>query len=138
MREFRERIERELPGDLARGARTRGDGSRTARAVDGDPDTAWTSPAPNRGTLTVDLGRERAVDRIRLAEDVRHGQQVEAAVVEAHTAHGWEPIADVGTLGASRILVLPAPVTARQWRLRVVGSRNAARIAAFELHRSRV
>ncbi|MFD7227519.1 alpha-L-fucosidase [Streptomyces sp. NPDC059881] len=138
LREFRERTARELPGDLAGGARTWGDGSRTARAVDGDPDTAWTAPAPSRGTLTVDLGRERAVDRIRLAEDVRHGQQVESAVVEARTADGWERIAAVGTIGASRILVLPAPVTARQWRLRIDGSRNAARIAAFELHRSRV
>ncbi|WP_307813250.1 discoidin domain-containing protein [Streptomyces sp. N35] len=106
--------------------------------MDGDPDTAWTSPEPSKGTLTLDLGREQAVDRIRLAEDIRHGQQVESAVVEARTAEGWQHVATVGTIGASRILALPAVVTARQWRLRIVASRQAASIAGFELHRSRV
>ncbi|MFC5804134.1 alpha-L-fucosidase [Streptomyces formicae] len=138
LREFRERTERELPQDLARGARAWGDGRRPGRAVDGDPDTAWTAPAPAKGTLTVDLGRDRAVDRIRLAEDVRQGQQVESAVVEARTDAGWQRIAEVGTIGASRILALPAPVTARQWRLRILGSRETASISGFELHRSRV
>ncbi|UUN30634.1 alpha-L-fucosidase [Streptomyces sp. FIT100] len=138
LREFHERTGRELPQDLARSARAWGDGRRHGRAVDGDPDTAWTAPAPAKGTLTVDLGRDRTVDRIRLAEDVRQGQQVESAVVEARTDGGWERIAEVGTIGASRILALPAPVTARQWRLRILGSRDAASIAAFELHRSRV
>ncbi|MFI1395852.1 alpha-L-fucosidase [Streptomyces sp. NPDC020681] len=138
LREFRERIERELPKDLARGARASGDGHRPGRAVDGDPDTAWSAPAPSKGTLTVDLGRERAIDRIRLAEDIRQGQQVETAAVEARTADGWEQIAEVGTIGAGRTLVLATPVTARQWRLRVLGSRKAARIAEFGLYRSQV
>lgn len=40
LREFRERIEAELPADLARGARVSGDGVGAGRAVDGDPDTA--------------------------------------------------------------------------------------------------
>ncbi|MER7177101.1 alpha-L-fucosidase [Streptomyces mesophilus] len=138
LKEFRERVERELPEDLARGSRAFGDGRRAARAVDGDPDTAWTSPAPSEGTLTLDLGREQAVDRIRLAEDIRHGQQVESAAIEARTADGWHHVATVGTIGASRILALPTVVTARQWRLRILTSRQAASIAAFELHRSRV
>ncbi|MGW1883879.1 glycoside hydrolase family 20 zincin-like fold domain-containing protein [Streptomyces sp. NPDC001970] len=108
------------------------------RAVDGDPDTAWHAPAPSKGTLTVDLGREHGIDRIRLAEDIRQGRQVESAVVEARTGEGRQTVAAVGTIGASRILVLPAPVTVRQWRLRVLGSRHAAHIAEFGLHRSQV
>ncbi|MBC9715748.1 alpha-L-fucosidase [Streptomyces sp. TRM66268-LWL] len=138
LREFRERTARELPDDLARGSRASGDGHRPVRAVDGDPDTAWAAPAPSKGTLTLDLGREQSVDRIRLAEDIRRGQQVESAVVEARTAEGWQQVAAIGTIGASRILALPTMVTARQWRLRIVASREAASIAAFELHRSRV
>ncbi|MFI1964960.1 alpha-L-fucosidase [Streptomyces pathocidini] len=137
LRSFRERVERELPRDLARGARAQGAGAHPERAVDGDPDTAWRAPAPSKGELTVDLGREVEVDRIRLAEDIRQGQQVESAVVEARTAEGWVTAAQVGTIGASRILLLPAPVAARQWRLRVLGSRRAAHIAEFGLYRSR-
>ncbi|MGS2587549.1 discoidin domain-containing protein [Streptomyces hebeiensis] len=110
------------------------------RAVDGDPDTSWTAPDPvtgARGTLTLDLGTPRTVDRVRLAEDIRHGQQVEQAVVEAETDGGWTRVAETGTIGASRVLLLSAPVTARHWRLRVLATRERTRIARFELHRSR-
>ncbi|MFJ2901354.1 alpha-L-fucosidase [Streptomyces sp. NPDC087212] len=116
LREFRERVERELPEDLARRAPTR--------------------RAP--GLVTVDLGREREVDRVRLAEDVRHGQQVEAFVVEAHRDGAWTRVSGSGTIGASRILRLPAPVSARHWRLRVTGARAAVHLAEFGLYRSRL
>ncbi|MEV7088471.1 alpha-L-fucosidase [Streptomyces sp. NPDC093085] len=138
---FAERVRRELPADLARGARARGDGTGPGLAVDGDPDTSWAAPAPSAGTLTLDLGAATAVDRIRLAEEIRHGQQVEGAVVEAEQAGapgGWTEVARTGTVGASRILLLPAPVTARRWRLRILASREPARIAEFGLYRSAV
>ena len=116
LREFRERIERELPEDLARGARVTG--SSRMRAVD--------------------LGTDQEVDRIRLAEDIRHGQQVESFVVEVYRDGAWAEVTRAGTIGASRILLLPTPVRARRWRLRVTGARDAVRIARFELFRSRV
>ncbi|MFC9132290.1 alpha-L-fucosidase [Streptomyces sp. NPDC057099] len=116
LREFRERIDRELPEDLADGARTS------------------TSP----GRVTVDLGREREVDRVRLAEDIRYGQQVESFVVEAYRDGHWAEVARAGVVGASRILLLPGAVRARRWRVRVTGARGAVRIAEFGLYRSRV
>ncbi|MFB6637273.1 alpha-L-fucosidase [Streptomyces chartreusis] len=116
LREFRERVDRELPEDLARDART--------------------TAAPGR--ITLDLGREREVDRIRLAEDIRHGQQVESFVVEAQRDGTWTEVTRAGTIGASRIVLLAAPVRARRWRVRVTGSRAAARLAEFGLYRSRV
>ncbi|EST35601.1 alpha-L-fucosidase [Streptomyces roseochromogenus] len=115
LREFRERIDRELPEDLARGART--------------------TAAPGR--LTVDLGTEREVDRIRLAEDIRHGQQIEGFAVEAETDGAWSQVAAAGTVGASRILLLTTPVRARRWRIRVTAARAAVHIAEFGLYRSR-
>ncbi|OLZ74197.1 hypothetical protein AV521_00420 [Streptomyces sp. IMTB 2501] len=115
LREFRGRIDRELPEDLARGART--------------------AAAP--GCLTVDLGMEREVDRIRLAEDIRHGQQIEGFAVEAETDGEWSQVAAAGTVGASRILLLAAPVRARRWRVRVTAARAAVHIAEFGLYRSR-
>ncbi|WP_328379633.1 alpha-L-fucosidase [Streptomyces sp. NBC_00440] len=136
LRAFDERIGAELPKNLAHTARTWGDGHHPGLAVDGDPDTAWTAPAASDGALYVDFGRPREVDRIRLAEDIRHGQQVEQIVVEARTGEGWTQVAKVGTVGASRIVLLQSPVAARQWRLRVLGSRRPARIAEFGLYRS--
>ncbi|MDQ0766032.1 alpha-L-fucosidase [Streptomyces canus] len=116
LREFRERIERELPQDL------------TARGR--------TTSAPGR--VTVDLGTEHEVDRIRLAEDIRHGQQVESFVVEAFRDGTWTEVTGAGTVGASRILLLSAPVRARRWRLRVTQARSAVQIKEFGLYRSRV
>ncbi|MFF2502853.1 alpha-L-fucosidase [Streptomyces sp. NPDC058067] len=117
LKEFRERIDRELPEDLAAGARVSDD---------------------DEGTRTVDLGTDQEVDRIRLAEDIRHGQQVEQFVVEAQAGGAWTEVAHAGTIGASRVLVLPVPVRARQWRLRVTQHRNDPHISLFGLYRSRV
>ncbi|MEU1271676.1 alpha-L-fucosidase [Streptomyces sp. NPDC005799] len=116
LREFRARVERELPRDLARGART----ARTAAGVQ------------------VDLAAAREVDRVRLAEDIRHGQQVEGFVVESWRDGAWVRAATAGTIGASRILLLSQPVTARRWRVRVTGARGPVRIAEFGLYRSEV
>jgi alpha-L-fucosidase len=116
LREFRERIEHELPEDLARRARVTG--SSRAR--------------------TVDLGTEREVDRIRLAEDIRHGQQIESLVIEAYRGGAWREVSRAGTVGASRILLLAAPVRARRWRVRVTGARGAVRLKRFALYRSAV
>lgn len=77
------------------------------------------------------------MNRIRLAEDIRHGQQVEGFVVEAQSGGAWTRVAEAGTLGASRILLLSTPVRARRWRIRVTRSRQTAHLAQFELHRSR-
>jgi alpha-L-fucosidase len=116
LREFRERIDRELPEDLARGART--------------------TVAP--GVVTVDLGTSREVDRFRLAEDIAHGQQIENFVVEAFRGGAWTEVTRAGTVGASRILLLSEPVRARRWRVRVTGFRGTVRIMEFGLYRSRL
>jgi len=116
LREFRERVDRELPADLTIGA----------------------SVTRTPGVVTVDLGRELAADRIRLAEDIQHGQQVEAFVVEAFVRGGWTRVAGAGTVGASRILLLAVPVRARRWRVRVTQARAEVRIAEFGLYQSRV
>ncbi|MET9563487.1 alpha-L-fucosidase [Streptomyces tauricus] len=114
LREFRERIDRELPEDLARGAHI----------------------TRSTGTITVDLGTPREVNRIRLAEDIRHGQQVETFVIETHTGGAWQQVTAAGTIGASRILLLPTPTRARRWRLRVTTARRPPRLSDFTLHRS--
>ncbi|WP_405534361.1 alpha-L-fucosidase [Streptomyces sp. NBC_00075] len=116
LREFRERVDSELPADLTIGA----------------------SVTRTPGVVTVDLGRELAADRMRLAEDIQHGQQVEAFVVEAFTGGRWTKVTGAGTIGASRILLLATPVRARRWRVRVTQARSTVRIAEFGLYQSRV
>jgi alpha-L-fucosidase len=59
-------------------------------------------------------------------------------VVEAYVDGAWTEVTRAGTIGASRILLLPAPVRARRWRVRVTAARDTVRIAEFGLYRSRV
>ncbi|OIJ92748.1 hypothetical protein BIV25_26900 [Streptomyces sp. MUSC 14] len=96
---------------------------------------ARTTATPGR--LTAGFGAEREVDRIRPAEDIRHGRPIEAFVVKAWTDRGWSRVATAVAVGASRILLLAAPVRARRWRVRVTAARAAVRTAEFGLYRSR-
>ncbi|MFD7918274.1 alpha-L-fucosidase [Streptomyces sp. NPDC059740] len=75
-------------------------------------------------------------DRVRLAEDVRHGQRVESFTVQARVAGAWRDIAEGTTIGACRILPLPAPVTADAVRVHVGAARATPRLLPVTVHRS--
>ncbi len=86
------------------------------------------SPSTARSTRSGSPGRRAASRRTRWRRTtgtVREGR-------------GWRTVTEVETVGASRVLTLDAPVTARTWRLRVTGARQRVRIAEFGLYRSEV
>ncbi|MFD8720813.1 hypothetical protein ACFV2H_23200 [Streptomyces sp. NPDC059629] len=58
-------------------------------------------------------------------------------MVEAYSAGAWAEVVTAGTVGASRILRLAEPETARRRRVRVTAARGAVRISGFGLYRSR-
>jgi alpha-L-fucosidase len=104
--------------------------------------------ATRTGEFTV---RSRAAfDRIRLGEDITRGQQVERFTVDAWTEPGtatgpgaaagaragWRQIAAGTTIGYSRILALPAPVTADRVRVRIQQSRGTPHLAFLGLYRT--
>jgi alpha-L-fucosidase len=94
------------------------------------------APAGLDDDLTVRLDDPVTFDRVRLGEDVQHGQRVEAFVLEASggDGHSWEEIAVGTTIGMTRIVVLPAPVTARAVRVRITASRGEPLLAGLSLH----
>ncbi|WP_055552824.1 alpha-L-fucosidase [Streptomyces sp. NBRC 110028] len=75
-------------------------------------------------------------DRVRLGEDIRYGQRVEAFTVQARTAGVWRDIASGTTIGARRILALPAAVTADAVRVGVQESRATPRLLPVTVHRA--
>jgi alpha-L-fucosidase len=77
-----------------------------------------------------------AFDRIRLGEDIGRGQQVERFGVDAWTGTAWRQIAAGTTIGYSRIMSLPAPVTADRVRVRIEQSRGTPHLALFGLYRT--
>jgi alpha-L-fucosidase len=77
-------------------------------------------------------------DRIRIGEDIAHGQQVEEFAVDVQGPDGdWQQAVATGTtIGYARILALPAPVTGTAVRVRVLQSRAPVRLAHVGVHRS--
>ncbi|TWD79297.1 alpha-L-fucosidase [Kribbella amoyensis] len=132
--EWRARLAADMPRDLARGAHASGDGANPRAAVDGNQDTSWVTSAPNTGTLSVRLPSGTTVRRISLGEDIRFGQQVEAGVVEARTADGWQPVAEFGAVGQRRILALDAPATTDELRIRITRSRAKVHLATVSVY----
>ncbi|MFW6693675.1 alpha-L-fucosidase [Streptomyces sp. MAR4 CNX-425] len=90
------------------------------------------------GTNVLERGGPQPFDRVRLAEDIRHGQRVERFAVEAaDPATGeWREIAAGTTIGAYRILPLPEPVTAERLRVRVDEARAEPRLLPVTAHLS--
>lgn len=79
--------------------------------------------------------RERTFDVIRLREDIRQGQRIDAIEVDIEEPSGWRTIARATSVGACRILKLDQPVSAKNARYRVTQSSGPARITEFGLYK---
>ncbi|MBO2451861.1 alpha-L-fucosidase [Actinomadura barringtoniae] len=83
-----------------------------------------------------ELSKARTFDRIRLGEDISRGQHVEGFTIEAWDGTSWKQITQGTTIGHSRILALPAPVTADKLRVTVTQTRATPYISTFGLYRT--
>ena len=91
-----------------------------ANLLDGRPDTFWaTDDAVQAADATFEFARPTAFSVIRLREDIRFGQRVDAVAIENWNAGSWEPVAQATSIGARRLIRLGQPVTASRLRLRV-------------------
>jgi len=83
-----------------------------------------------------ELGWKEAMtfDMVRLREDIRMGQRIDALVVEAMVDGSWREIAKATSIGACRILVFP-PVTTRRLRVRITGTAAPALLSEIGVFR---
>lgn len=101
-------------------------------------DSSLTTAVPLDRPLDVRLPRPVTFDQIRLGEDITRGQHVEGALVQAEIGGTWQTLATVTTIGYTRLVTLPAPVTARRLRVVVTQSRATPYLATFALYRTAV
>ncbi|MDT8913328.1 alpha-L-fucosidase [Amycolatopsis sp. PS_44_ISF1] len=118
-----------------------GPGVPRSPAVDAVTDdalrTSWSPPHGAReGTLDLPLSRPVTFDQIRLGEDLGRGQHIEGATVEAEAGGVWRTVTTVTTVGSTRLVTLPAPVTADRVRVLVTQSRATPYLATFALYRT--
>lgn len=99
-------------------------------------DSSVTTAEPLDRPLDVRLPRPVTFDQIRLGEDITRGQHVEGAYVQAEVGGVWQTLATVTTIGYTRLVTLPAPVTASHLRVVVTQSRATPYLATFALYRT--
>ncbi|WIV55422.1 alpha-L-fucosidase [Amycolatopsis nalaikhensis] len=99
-------------------------------------DSSLTTAVPLDHPLDVRLPRPVTFDQIRLGEDITRGQHVEGALVQAEIGGTWQTLATVTTIGYTRLVTLPAPVTAARLRVVVTQSRATPYLATFALYRT--
>jgi alpha-L-fucosidase len=140
---FGEAIHASYARDLAQGAVAqasveRGPHFSAAKVLDGRADTYWSTPdGVTTPSLTLDLPPGRAFDLIRIAEYLPLGVRVTRFAVDVEEGtKGWREIADHECIGAQRIIRLPAPVTTRRLRLRIVDAPVCPAITEIALFRS--
>ena len=101
-------------------------------------DASLTTAEPLDRPLDVRLPRPVTFDQIRLGEDITRGEHVEGAQVQAEVDGAWQTLATVTTIGYTRLVTLPAPVTAAHLRVVVTQSRATPYLATFALYRTAV
>jgi alpha-L-fucosidase len=99
-------------------------------------DSSLTTAEPLDHPLDVRLPRPVTFDQIRLGEDITRGQHVEGALVQAEIGGTWQTLTTVTTIGYTRLVTLPAPVTADHLRVVVTQSRATPHLATFALYRT--
>jgi len=124
-------------GSVASASHVRGKGFEAARVLDGDRDTYWSAPdGVTTPSLTLDLPPGRSFDLIRIREYLPLGVRVTRFAVDAEVNGQWQQLAEHECISAQRIIRLPAPITAKRVRLRIVDAPVCPAISEVSLFRS--
>ncbi|GGA63864.1 alpha-L-fucosidase [Edaphobacter acidisoli] len=128
--QYRQNIQRMFAQDLAKSARllpsnVRGGSAKfgASNLVDESRTTYWaTDDAVTLPNVTLEFGALKQVSIIRLREAIQLGQRIGAFGIDAWQGGGWTQIATGTSIGACRIIRLPAPVATSKIRLRITDS----------------
>ncbi|MDP9422269.1 MAG: alpha-L-fucosidase [Pseudomonadota bacterium] len=124
-------------GAVARASHSRGPGFEPARVLDGNRETYWSTPdGVTTPSLTLDLPPGRSFDVIRIREYLPLGARVTRFAVDAQVDGTWRTLATKECISAQRIIRLPAPITARRLRLRILEAPACPAINEIALFRS--
>jgi alpha-L-fucosidase len=106
-----------------------------ANLLDADRYSYWsTDDAVHTPTLTITLPQERTFNVVRLRENIKLGQRIEAVEIEVLRNGQWQKLAEATSIGANRLIRLPEPVTAKQLRLTISKSPVSIALSDFGLY----
>ena len=130
--------------NLAAGGKLTADTANPAnnpsQALDGNLDTWWeAAPGHTNGAVTLTIPTPVTFDVVSLQEALDHrGQRIESFAIDTWDGSAWitpEHVASDGltTVGHRRLIRLKSPVTTRQVRIRIIGSRLEPTLAEIGL-----
>ena len=85
--------------------------------------------------ILIDLPPDSPFNVVRIKEDIRLGQRIEAVTVEALDSGTWQPVTQATSIGPRRIIRLDAPVSGSKLRLRVTESAATPVVSEFAVFR---
>lgn len=113
--------------DFAKGARViasnvrKGGSYLPVNLLDGDRYSFWgTDDAVLMADATLTLKKPSRFNVIRLRENIKLGQRIDEYAIEIWQNGNWRNIAKGTSIGANRLVHLPAPVTASKVRIRII------------------
>jgi alpha-L-fucosidase len=140
---FGELVRQTFKTNLAKGATLKASNIRAGSAakfgpanlLDEDRYTYWsTDDAVHTPILTITLPKEQTFNVIRLRENIKLGQRIEAVQIETFLDGKWVALGAATSIGANRLIRLPEPVKAKQLRLTISKSPVSIALSDFGLY----
>jgi len=101
------------------------------RKTFGKPVAQASAKALAKPEIEIDLPHDAKFSVIRVREDIRLGQRVEAIAVESFDGGEWKPLATATSVGPRRIIRLDAQVSAAKLRIKVTQTAAPPVISEF-------
>ena len=141
LKQFGELVANTFAKNLAAGAKLTASNVRAGSSayeprnlVDSRRDTYWaTDDSVKNPELTVEFARPISFNVIRLREDIRLGQRIDAFAIDLWKDGAWDPLAQSTSIGACRLIRLDNAVNAGRLRLRITECPVCPALAEFGL-----
>lgn len=117
-------FEKNLAGNaFITASNTRGDAYGLKNLLDDDRYTYWaSSDAVSTPELILEWKNEVEFDLIRLRENIKLGQRIEALEVDAYIDGVWKKVGEATSIGACRIISFPNTIKTNKLRIRITSS----------------
>ena len=117
-------FEKNLAGNaFITASNTRGEAYGLKNLLDDDRYTYWaSSDAVKTPELILEWKNEVEFDLIRLRENIKLGQRIEALEVDAYIDGVWKKVGEATSIGACRIISFPNTIKTNKLRIRITSS----------------
>ncbi|MBS7564870.1 alpha-L-fucosidase [Mucilaginibacter sp. Bleaf8] len=147
LKEFGQLLKQTFAVNLAKGAKLTASNVRGKSSVkyspqllvDNDRYSYWaTDDGKTTPQLVLNLAGQKTFNVIRLRENIKLGQRIEAFTVDAWFNGKWEQIASATSIGANRLIRLPRNITTTKVRLNISQSPVCIALSDFGLYKEPV